>query len=76
MKLGVLLVTRGAKNYVNRNEITVGKEISISSVKEQDDEMVNQGDYFIEDAKELANINAEIAELRKSNSMVYVSINS
>lgn len=76
MKLGTLLVTKGVKNYVNRAEIKVGTEISISSVKGQDDEMVSVGDYFIESEAELSKVNAEILELRKVNSMVYVSINA
>lgn len=75
MKLGTLLVTKGVKNYVNRAEIKVGTEISISAVKENDDEMVSVGDYFIENDAELSKVNAEILELRKVNSMVYVSIN-
>ena len=76
MKLGTLLVTKGVKNYVNRAEIKVGTEISISSVKDTDDEMVSVGDYFIENDAELSKVNAEILELRKVNSMVYVSINA
>lgn len=76
MKLGTLLVTKGVKNYVNRAEIKVGTEISISAVKEQDDEMISVGDYFIESEAELSKVNAEILELRKVNSMVYVSINA
>ena len=76
MKLGTLLVTKGVKNYVNRAEIKVGTEISISSVKDTDDEMVSIGDYFIENEAELSKVNAEILELRKVNSMVYVSINA
>ena len=76
MKLGTLLVAKGKGNYVGRNEIKVGCEISISKVKDDDknNEMENVADYLIENDKELAEVNAEIAKLRKTNSMVYVSI--
>lgn len=75
MKLGTLLVTKGPKNYVARSEIKVGVEISISFVKEKDDEMESHSDYFIESQEALNEVNEAILTLRKQNSMVYVSIN-
>lgn len=74
MKLGTLLIAKGKGKYVGRDAIKVGAEISISKVAKPEGEMENVSDYLIESAKELAEINAEIANLRKENSMVYVNI--